>query len=241
MHELCIGIGSKVGVQVDFGLDEGRASAPTLTLRVVGRVVVPPTFSITRFGDGALVNGATMNELTSNQIRVSEALIRLRPGIDKGVVFGDLVRRLNAIALTMVPRPDPADYVNFGRVPGLPVALAGGTLAHTVASAVVRRRRDLAVLKTLGFVRGQVSRAVAWHATTIALVALLFGLPAGVAVARLTWNLFADQIGVVSEPSVGLSSILLTIPATILLANLIAALPARLAARTQPALVLRSE
>ncbi len=248
MHELGTSIGSMVRVHVDFGVDEGRASAPTLALRVVGRVVVPPTFSITRFGDGALVNGATMSKLTSNQIRISEALIRLRPGVDKNVVFGDFARRLNAIALTVVPRPNPADYVNFGRVPTLPVALAtvlavmaAGTLGHTVASGVVRRRRDLAVLKTLGFVRSQVSGAVAWHATTIALVALVFGLPAGVAGARWTWNLFADQIGVVSDPSVGLSSILLTIPATILVANLIAAAPARLAARTQPALVLRSE
>ncbi len=34
---------------------------------------------------------------------------------------------------------------------------------------------------------------------------------------------------------------LLAIPATMLLANLIADLPARIAARTQPAVVLRSE
>jgi hypothetical protein len=70
----------------------------------------------------------------------------------------------------------------------VPVALSGllalnaaGTMAQTLASSTRRRRRDLAILKTLGFVRRQVRHAVAWQATTIVAIALLIGLPAGVA------------------------------------------------------------
>jgi ABC-type lipoprotein release transport system permease subunit len=93
----------------------------------------------------------------------------------------------------------------------------------------------------VGFVRKQIFALVAWQATTIASVALLVGIPAGIILGRWAWNVFADQIAVVSQPVTALLPVLLTIPATLAVANLVALLPARIAARTQPAFVLRSE
>jgi ABC-type lipoprotein release transport system permease subunit len=52
-------------------------------------------------------------------------------------------------------------------------------MTHTLVTSVRRRWRDLAVLKTLGFTRGQVGATVAWQAITFAVVALAFGLPWG--------------------------------------------------------------
>src|SRR5512132_3144824 len=67
-----------------------------------------------------------------------------------------------------------------GLLVGLPaVMVILGTMAHTLITSVQRRRRDLAVLKTLGFVRGQVAATIAWQATTFAVVALCLGLPFG--------------------------------------------------------------
>ena len=134
------------------------------------------------------------------------------------------------------------------RIQSLPLLLAGllalagaATLMHTLVSSIRRRRRDLAILKTLGFLRGQVSAAVAWQATTLVVLALLIGLPLGIAAGRWGWNLFANQLGVVPEPQVSFLPLLLAIPATVLLANLIALIPGRAASRVQPAIVLRSE
>jgi ABC-type lipoprotein release transport system permease subunit len=130
----------------------------------------------------------------------------------------------------------------------IPLALAGllalaalGTLVHVLVTSIRRRRRDLAILKTLGFVRRQVSATVAWQAGTLAAVALVVGLPVGVAVGRWGWTLFADAIGVLPLPVVDLPPVLLAIPVTLLLANLIALLPGRLAAGTRPATVFRAE
>ena len=120
-------------------------------------------------------------------------------------------------------------------------SMAAGTLAHTLASSTRRRRRDLAILKSLGFIRRQLRQAVAWQATTIAGIALLIGLPAGVAAGRWAWRLLAAQLGVLPEPAVPITTILIVIPAALVLANLIAAAPAQAAARTQPAAVLRTE
>jgi ABC-type lipoprotein release transport system permease subunit len=121
------------------------------------------------------------------------------------------------------------------------VAIAAGALAHTLVMAIRRRARDLAILKTLGFDRRQVLATVAWQATTFAAVGLLVGLPLGLAVGRWAWNLFADEFGVVPEPVLPVPLILLVVPGAILLANLVAVFPARIAARTQPAVVLRAE
>jgi hypothetical protein len=60
------------------------------------------------------------------------------------------------------------------------------------------------------------------------------GRPVGLA-------LFAAQLGVLPEPAIPLTAILIAIPGALALANLIAAAPARAAARTRPATVLRSE
>jgi ABC-type lipoprotein release transport system permease subunit len=124
---------------------------------------------------------------------------------------------------------------------GLLALAAIGTLVHTLVMSIRRRRRDLAVLKTLGFVRRQISATVAWQATTMVGIALLIGLPVGVVVGRWAWTFFANAIGVLPVPVVDLRPVLLAIPVTLLLANLIALVPGRLAASTQPAAALRSE
>jgi uncharacterized membrane protein YccF (DUF307 family) len=96
-------------------------------------------------------------------------------------------------------------------------------------------------LKTLGFVRSQVRATVGWQATTLVSVALIIGVPLGIAVGRWAWTLFADGLGVVAVPRVPLLVIALLIPGAVLVANLVAAAPAAAAARTRPATVLKAE
>jgi predicted lysophospholipase L1 biosynthesis ABC-type transport system permease subunit len=138
--------------------------------------------------------------------------------------------------------------ISLAAIAGLPVALSGllaliaaATLAHTLASSIRRRRRDLAILKSLGFAQWQLRQAVAWQATTIAGIALLIGLPAGVAGGRWAWRYLATQLGVLPEPAIPLTAILIAIPAALVVANLIAAAPGQAAARTPPAAALRTE
>jgi len=119
--------------------------------------------------------------------------------------------------------------------------VAVATLAHTLLTSIRRRRRDLAVLKTLGFVRRQVAATVASQATALVGLALVMGVPLGVVLGRWAWVLFARQLGVLPEPTLSAVIVAATVPAALLAANLVATVPARTAARTRPALVLRSE
>ena len=119
--------------------------------------------------------------------------------------------------------------------------LAVGTLAHVLLTGVRRRRRDLAVLKTLGCTRSQVHGMVAWEASALAAAALLAGIPLGVIAGRWAWAVFAGTTGVASHATVDLPLVLLAIPVTLLHANVIAAWPGWTAARLRPATVLRAE
>ena len=141
----------------------------------------------------------------------------------------------------------PADVASLARIAAVPILLSGllaliaaGTLAHTLASSTRRRRHDLAILKSLGFTRRQVRHAITWQATTITAIALIIGLPAGIASGRWAWRVFATQLGVLPHPVVPLATILIAIPAALALASLLAAVPGQAAARTKPATVLRS-
>jgi len=98
-----------------------------------------------------------------------------------------------------------------------------------------------ALLKTLGFRRRQVRATVAWSATTLAVVGLLVGIPAGVWLGRLAWRAVADGLGVPAVVTVPALALLLTIPAAVLLVNVVGLVPARAAARTRPAVALRTE
>ena len=114
-------------------------------------------------------------------------------------------------------------------------------LAHLLITQVRSRRRDLAILKTIGFSRRQVAGSVAWQATTLTVITLAIALPAGLAFGRWSWRRFAGDLGIAPAVVVPTAAVLLIIAAGLLVANLLAALPARTAARTAPAIVLRSE
>jgi ABC-type antimicrobial peptide transport system permease subunit len=181
----------------------------------------------------------------SDQGAVNVFLVKLAPGADRAAATASLQRDFPGTVLTSFA---PAEVENLRRIDTLPFVLAGllgllaaGTIAHTLVTSVRRRRRDLAILKTLGFVRTQVSATVAWQASTFAVLAAVIGLALGVVGGRWLWIFFADRLGVRPEPVIPILLLIVVIPSALALANLIAAIPARAAARTQPALVLRTE
>jgi putative ABC transport system permease protein len=82
---------------------------------------------------------------------------------------------------------------------------------------------------------------VAWHATTIAVIGLVVGIPLGLVVGRIAWRVVADELGISPDPTWPVLGVVLLIPAVLVAVNLVGAVPAGRAARTRPAVVLRSE
>jgi FtsX-like permease family len=153
-----------------------------------------------------------------------------------------------ADTIDLLPAQRPAEIVNYRTMGAMPTILAGGLAAGAVAglgltltASVRRRRRDFALLKTLGFTRRQLAAAVAWQSSVIALAGLIVGMPTGIALGRLLWLAFAHQLSAVPDAVVPALPIALAGLAALGLANLVAAVPGRQAARTPAALLLRAE
>jgi predicted lysophospholipase L1 biosynthesis ABC-type transport system permease subunit len=221
-----------------------RGAAEPRPMRIVGEVLVPAFFTDTAMNMGAIVTMKGLQALFPKAYP-NQFLVKYAPEANRAAAFASLRRDFGRTVLQPL-RPDEVE--NLRRVRGLPFALAAllavlgaATLGHLLVTSVRRRRRDLAVLKTMGFVRRQVSATVAWQASTLATLALLVGLPLGIAAGRWAWVLVNRGLGSVAGPVTPSVPLLLVVPAVILAANLVAVLPARAAAVTRPALVLRSE
>ena len=216
-----------------------------VTLRITGQVVLSPEIANEQIqlGSGAVMTLGGAAAVSQMPMPRNVFLVTLRKPVSQAVI-SRLKQQFPGTVLPAVPPPDVRD---LSGVSGLPLALAlllmllaSGTIAHTLLTSVRRRRRELAILMTVGFVARQVRATVAWQATAIAGVGLIIGLPLGLIAGRWTWALFAGQVAIAPTPVIS-PLILLAIPAVLVLANAIAAIPARAAGRTKPAEVLRTE
>jgi hypothetical protein len=181
-------------------------------------------------------------------------LVRFRTGSNPSAALRGLHRIADALSLptnygvTVVSVQHPAEIVNYRSMSKTPLylglALAVGAivaLALTLITSVRRRRRDLALLKTLGFTRRQLAAVVSWQATIAVGIGTIVGVPVGIILGRALWNLFARAIYAVPEPTVPALAVALIALGALVLANLVAAIPAQLAAGTKTAVLLRAE
>jgi len=189
--------------------------------------------------------------------------VRMRPGVPTAAGLSNLAAITQAADRDLAAEPNglgqgqsvsvlgvqrPAQIVNYRSIGATPGILAGAlvagavvALALTLATSVRRRRRDLALLKTLGFTQGQLASAVAWQASVSAIIGVLVGIPLGIVLGRWLWTLFARLIYAVPQPTVPVTAVVLVGVGALVAANLVAALPGRSAARTSTAVLLHAE
>ena len=140
----------------------------------------------------------------------------------------------------------PTSLVNFGEAVNFPLifgvmlaVFGAATLAHLLVVSVARRRREIGLLKVLGFVNHQIASAVAWQATVLALVGIVVGVPVGLAVGEAVWKAFASNLGVVPVAVVPVWIVVGLGIGVVVAANLLAIAPALAATRSRPGQLLR--
>jgi hypothetical protein len=237
-----------------------------LIMRVAGTATMPAIgvgHGIhSSLGSGAVLSASALPQDRLNAGISSQSLqgpntilVRFRPGVNQATASRRLERigdRLSGIRSTVgvqtLPVQRPAEIVNYRTMGTAPLVLAGTlaagavmALALTLVASVRRRSRDLALLKTLGFVRGQVIGAVIWQASVSVAIGTVIGIPLGIVAGRLAWDRFASELYVVPRPAISMVTVAVVAMSALALAVLTAIVPGWRAARTSIAAVLRSE
>lgn len=228
-----------------------------LRARIVGRAVFPDigggSFTPTDLGQGAETTADLLNSQAGSP-GFDFVLVSFTPGPRRAANIARFQRSMTRFCLSahqttscVVTDQRPNGVTNYASIDATPTVLAAllavigvAVLGQFIVVSGRRRRRDFAIFKALGMSRRQVSSITAWQVSTLTGLALLAGLPLGVAAGRWSWAIFARGLGI---PDVAITPqpVLLMVPAVILIANAVAFWPGRATACLKPAEVLRAE
>ena len=244
-HQLGLGIGDHITVQSNYLTEDAD-------IEVVGTAVLPAVGAFvadrTGLGNGAFV-------LTSQQPTSDSATfvaIHLRRGVDPHA-FVDRLRptfqqwdATGAPPFTYSGPVRSPEIVNVSELRSVPLVLGGvlgvALLVGLTASIVISvrdRRRELAILRALGYNDRDLRATVRWQAGAMMAVGVITGMPLGVIVGRAAWRAFANQLGVAPRAASPVALLAVTAVVAIALALLASIAPARRAARMSPAEALR--
>jgi ABC-type lipoprotein release transport system permease subunit len=251
------GLGAQAGDQVRVTVhDPVTGAARTSRFRVSGRAAFAPSFGTGGFGNGAAL---TVSGLLHAQCPAggSACLQKAQQGLVYSVLLHAASGPRGAAALAryahqydgfLVGQEKPTELINFGQAVSFPLLFGAAlslfgaaTLVHLLVVSVHRRRAETGLLKVLGFLRRQIGAVVSWQATAVVLVGIVAGIPLGIAAGKAAWRLFATSFGVVPVSVVQTVPLVLLAVTVLAAANLLAVLPALLAARSRPADLLRTE
>lgn len=246
--EIAMGVRSARDLNVELGA----------TTRLTGSTAQPVEVTLVGVGfldigdfwdSGALVVPGTFDQLfESYQQRLLH--VALRPGVD----VGEGERAIRAAVATL---SDGEDFVsqffmpNYGELEGARLVslvtggfllvMALGTLGYALVSSVRSRAGDVAVLRALGMTRRQTRGVTRMQATLFAIIGAAVGIPLGFLLGRALWRVFATRFPFDYHAPTPVWALVLALPASVLIANLLAAWPARKAGRLQPVQALRAE
>lgn len=253
MRQVGARLGSVVHVTVLLP-SGGKRTAP---FRVVAQMSLPVLGNAVSLGNGAIFTLAGYEDAACppgprraacRQVVGESAsggmLVSVVPGARGQAAINHYVDRyqsITALAITPTSLINFGEAVNFPLIFGAMLAVFGvATLLHLLVVSVAQRRREVALLKIVGFVNGQVASTMAWQATTLAVVGIVIGVPLGVMAGRAIWLAFANNLGAVPVSIVPVWLICLLVAGVLILADLIAVVPALAAIRSKPRDLLRT-
>jgi hypothetical protein len=244
--EVAIGeaVANELGAAVGDPLVVRIADTPS-SLTVVGKIVSWDTDEVDRgfqlTPEGLRHLAATCEDLGCSA-EPSAAMVRLASGTAGRDARAELLRT------GWVPVPAPSVVDNLGQAGPVPFALGAflavlglAGLVHAVVVTLRRRRRDVAVARSLGLGTAGARSSLRWSSLTVVAVGLLIGIPLGIAAGRFTWGAIAGRLGVLVEHTLPWWAPLGVAALVVAVGLVVSELPARRAGHLRPADVLRTE
>jgi hypothetical protein len=237
----------------------------TTTLRIVG-VATMPTVGIgfglhLSIGSGALVDYTLIPSRVRSLLELPDPgpnaiLVRFKHSANQAEArhsIAGITTSLNTLedrgagvyTYTNIRPAEITNYQTMGATPAiLAIGLASGAvvgLTLTLLTSVRRRRRDLALLKTLGFTRRQLASVIAWQSTVSVAFGVIIGVPLGIVFGHAMWDLFAHELFAIPKSTYPVLAIVLVAVGALVLANVVAAIPGHRAATTPTNVILNTE
>jgi putative ABC transport system permease protein len=215
-----------------------KVGGTPVPVRIVGRHVEPDND-----GEIAIISASTLPPAVRSQLAGAEVIAQLKPGTDGRAVQQRLqAEHLSAELVSDEVRQERADVrpIVYGSS-ALLVAVGLVNLLTTLLLVTRERSRDYGIFKAVGLTPRGVLAVVNAGGAVLGLIAIVVGIPAGILIFRALIAAMSPSEGtdIVGTPgALALASIVPIVLAVTALASL---LPARRAARTSAAVVLRAE
>jgi putative ABC transport system permease protein len=227
-------IGDEFDVSTNAGVER---------LRVAGLAVIPSVNQGDGIGEGGVVTIGGLHRLDpASPLNVAGLEFREGSAVDTG-------DRLSRIAGMTVHEAQPTpEIVNIDRISSIPMLVAAVlgafallSLTHQLIVSARLRRRDVGILKALGADRRGVSKIVHVQATVFTVAVITLAVPIGVIAGQSVYRVITDGIGASGDAVLSWPALATAIIAPMILANLIAVIPARRARKLRPSLHLNQE
>ncbi len=223
----------KVGDMLDL-----RVSGTPVRVRIVGRHVEPDDD-----GEVAIMSASTLPPAIRGQLSGAAVIAALKPGADGQAIE----RRLQAagVSAELVSdevRQERADVrpIVYGSS-ALLVAVGLVNLLTTLLLVTRERSRDYGIFKAVGLTPRGVLTVVNAGGAVLGLIAIAVGIPAGILIFRALMAAMSPSEGTAIVGTPGVLALALVVPVVLAVTALASSLPARRAARTSAAVVLRAE
>jgi hypothetical protein len=234
---------SDLGLHLGDVLHVPRPKGEPVAFRVVGYTLFP-TVETDNFTRGIVVTRRAFAQLQLPDA-YKNVVVRWKPGTDVAKEAARITSERDFDGTLAAPT---ADVKNLDAVRNYPRWLASflvvlGILAttHTLVVSARRRRHEMGVLRAIGFSRRQLARAVWTHGLTMGAIAVVIGVPLGIAAGRWVWVTHASHIGLSTSVYAPVAIVLAVAVGTVLLTWAIAVVAGRRAIRARLTTALRVE
>ena len=240
-NEVALGPSTADRLGLSVGDDITVTGARERSMRIVGEAVLP-------IQEGAYGDVMWLTSSAAEHLGTETHEPTLLVNLAEGVTQDELVTAVRDTGVFDLALPVPDNVSNLDDVGHIPTVLAifgallsGAVLAFALFGIARRRRRDLAVLRTLGLRPPQIRTSMLVASLLIVAPGAAIGVAVGVVLGRGYWTSVAAGVPAVAQPVVPLAMTAIVVLGALALGCLLVAGPARLAMRIRPTEILQRD
>lgn len=242
-------LGVAIGDTVEVAVPEfdNATYSDTVSATVTGRAIVAaPIYEPLQPGEGGAVTAGLMRRIVGDDMPTNQFFVAFDDGASLQDASAALTDRISpSFWFTRADRAGVRSLRNVRQLPLVLVALLGAmaaaALVHRLVTSSRSLRRELAVLRSMGFTDSQFVQSGGAQGAAVSALALVGAVPAGLICAAIVWRLIAEYLVVVPQPIVPSGVVTVVVVATLVLGMAVGIVLALRARRIRVSALLRAE